>query len=338
LATHILSRLYVCTLLTMAAALWATSGSTCSAQPPPEPAGTLTVNTAEKTSKADHADVNVFRLLNRSGSIHLVVMNNRATHQIISVRFAELAEPKYDVYLNCSRRGQLTMQQLSGGMQIDIPPAPLAADRVVIQRIASGSDSAIASLKGSPQPDAAFITAVMSNVRSWSEPADGRLRNAGATYILLTPSDRAVDSTVWVPQSANDAIVATSKYWTAINYERSTLHTRVKNIDLRNRALSAITPLDFKAQLRGGTTPLINCSLVNQCETTLSGKLILEGVRGLKPPVPVRFKSLGPGKSFQAAFNLKGLPADLKPEALKVRAEITVGPVAFVKTVPVTTE
>ena len=301
--------------------------------------GVVTIQASAKTSTVEGAKASVLRVMRAGEGVQAVVLNDTDRKQVLKVRFNQLELPTYDVYINGSFAGSRANKELEAGIDVPAPGCTLLEYKPIMSQIAAGAAGLVARLRTQGTPETTLIASKLANIQSWSTVAAARVRNSGGVCVILSPSERAVPTMMpWLTPTPSDVTISTARYWAAISYERSAIYQRVKDPELVSLALSAVTPMDTTAHLHSDKAPRVTCALVNQCEAQLSGKLVLEGVPGTKPPTPIPFKSLGRGKSFQASFNLTGLPASAKLDALKVRAEITVGAATFVKTVPVTVD
>ncbi|MDO8588878.1 MAG: hypothetical protein Q7T82_17770 [Armatimonadota bacterium] len=293
----------------------------------------LVIRTVAKTSEAQGADVSIHRLQNHSGVVHAMILNNQRSDQPVLVRFEELTEPEYDVYIDNSRLGTYQEADLQLGLGLTLKAGTLPDDRPLIQQVSAASGSLLKLLQESPCADSSLVIAVLSNVRMWSQTADARLRNSAIAYVLLNPSVRPLTSTSWKALSSKQVAIDTAKYWKAIQDERWFVYRKVQNILLRDMAISTITPIDIKAKLipseSGGT---LTCTLTNRSDVAISGKLIVETRQGLKPPPAARFKSLGRGKTLSQSFRFAS--GAVKPEQLRLRMEINVGGAGFTEIVP----
>jgi hypothetical protein len=323
--------------LTCAVGPMAVEPDTLSASDKCEQSGVVTLQSTAKTSSSDGADVTVFRLLNHSGVVHAVILNNTSQEQPISARFQELQADAYDVYQDSALIGSFTRDQLEKGIQVKLPGIVLQQDRPLIQKIEEDSASLVKSLKSDKRPGASLALAMLANIGNWCRTADGRIRNSGGAYIILNPGGKILSSPIgWSRPSSESVTSDTAKFWKAIMDQREILYSSVKDTDIRDSAISAITPVDLTAQTSSGSTaPIVKCKIVNQCEATISGTILLEKPNQSKSALTKAFALLPRQRSFDAEFKL---PPGEAQEQLKVYARVKIGKAEFVKYITVKAE
>lgn len=329
-----------------AAAVSFASGSAPVSTPTAKTPGVLTIQTVAKTSSIQNADISVLRLFNRSGDIHLVIMNNASTEQPIVARFAELKSPAYDVYVEGSFVRVCDKAELEAGIPLKLHPGILSDDRPIIQRIIDrctplivpGAAAAMITpgrLAPSSDPDVAV--ALLSDLRYWSTIADTRIKNSMATFVLLNAREKAVEGVTWKVVPASEVISATARYWKSVANQRGFLYKSVKDSSLRSAAIAAITPIVLTAAASGPKgKQVISCQVSNLSETSMSGKLVLINTSKKTPLLSTNLPSVQRGQKTTRVFRLANLKSPPHAGALSVRAEIRVGNTMFAKVVPVT--
>lgn len=252
-----------------------------------------------------------------NGLTRFNVEHLRAEPEKVLLKVTGLTGSDYAVYIDKEYHGLKSKSALEEGLQLDLKQIHLPADyRTYLQLMTPRVRAITHEVYGQKEPERKLLFDRMSALDGWIDSVVRAELAWKSLYIRLVPFGNRSAGPAPVETELPDKqreIVETLFF--NIDRIRNYVVSEIKDGDLRNRTLVALTPLDLDLKVEGklepGQTVEAVVSLINRTNLPLAGKFRIDAPVGWKvePKGDASFTEVAMGKSAEARFVVK-VPQD----------------------------
>lgn len=263
------------------------------------------------------------------GQIGVYVQSHLQEAQEFTLKTEGLTEPTYDLYVNGSFDSEKTAQALGQG--ITLRTGAGIADPAMIRSLTESKDrvdAEYARLQDNKDDEARRINYTLSLAGSWIRAGLKEDMTVRSAEVILAPSGRALKNMSFpIRRSVRDSARTITRSCWLMQQARSRMYNVIKDPDLRNSAVVALTPVDFNAVYSvGNGSGRMEAELINNCDLPISGNITMALPKGWTTNAgTLDFKDIKSGETFKLSFDLVP-PASggEAPGSLPIAANVTV--------------
>jgi len=280
-------------------------------------AASVTIDPAAKKGTSDDPSVEVRGVQVKGEQVGFMIQNTTAVPQTAKVSVPSIAEGDYDLYINSSYIGAKTSKEIVGGFELSMPGSVADPDILrCLQALKPKVDAEHERIDKIKSPEPMRVAHTLGQAADWVRFGMNAEKNHRALIVLLSPSAKMLQAMSWptVQDAETTAKALTRAVW-LLQQARDRMFDVIKEPDLRNQAVVAMTPVDLKVvSFSKNSRPCIEATVVNNCNLPVSGKFSVSVPKGWKTNAKsLAIPSIKPGKTHVLVFGLiptaKGVPA-----------------------------
>ena len=273
-------------------------------------AAVVTMDVVARTAKSDVDSLEMFAP-QVSGQQAGICVNNKAREpQLFTLRFTGLTEAEYDLYVNGSLKGTRSRQLLEQGLDLQVEGS--IADTAMIRcltNVPPGAQRLHSLVKGSKGSEERFVSNAMEQVLDWARLTLLEEQVWKSVRVIVAPRNKPMETMEWIQRHTDyeTAAIITNTCW-SLQQARDQIYHRVKNTQLRNDAIVAITPAALTVYLTSKNgKPHVIAKLLNNCDIPLKGTFTLGLPKGWKTSGgKMSFAGLKSGQTYTLTCDLVG--------------------------------
>ncbi len=292
-------------------------------------ANLVTVDIAAKKAVSDSSafDPRVVRVMGEQ--VGVLVYNTTLSPQKVRICFSGLKEQDYDVYINGSYSRVESSKTLTDGIEYTIPGT--IADKVAFRCLKPLEPKVAAIYDKMKKQEGEGPARTLSTLQQANEWIAGAFRadtNYRSVEIILVPAGGMMQHMVFASRMDAEAAAQTGRNACRLMHlARSHMFRVLKDPDLRNEVVEALTPVTFTAcyKLKNGK-PVVTAVVKNDCDLPVSGTISAELPKGWSVSGgKLSFDSLASGKSYETSFGLVSKTKNAKPpKSVPLTAVVTI--------------
>jgi hypothetical protein len=271
-------------------------------------ASVVTIDAAGKTVKSDDSTLEPFGLQVAGQQVGICVNNTVVEPQIFTLRVSGLTQQSYDLYIDGTFKGSKSLKQISEGLSLRVDGSVtdphmmrcVNAVRPTLQKLYD-------VLHPSKDPQALLACDTLSQALLWVKLSLSLEQSWRSVRVIIAPAGKALELMEWVEKDTADqtAQSITRACW-LLQQARNRMSLQIKDPDMRNQVVGALTPIDFSASYSTKSgKPRFYAKLLNKCDLPISGAVSLELPGGWKSDAKkLKFSQLKSGQSFSVLCNL----------------------------------
>jgi hypothetical protein len=274
----------------------------------------LEVSAADKTAKNVPGIASVDRIVREhNGLTRFNVEHLREEPEKILLKVTGLSGSEYAVYIDKEYRGLKSRSALEEGLQLDLKQIYIPEDQRTYLRLMTPRIRAIThEVYGKKEPESKLLYDRMSSLDRWVDSVIRAERAWKSLYIRLVPfGNRSAGPAPVDTETPEKQREIVETLFFNIDRIRNYVLSEIKDGDLRNRALVALTPVELDLKVDGklepGVTVEAAVSFVNRTNLPLSGRLRIDAPVGweIEPKGDASFTEVAMDKSAEARFVIK---------------------------------
>jgi hypothetical protein len=287
-------------------AIFLVAQATLSAEP--RAAITLIVDVKNQSVTSDSRELEARFLKPMGGQLGVFVQNLTMDPKPVVLQFRDLLESRYDMYVNGKYLGVKSCGELQQGLSAEVPGRIVNSDLVLcLEKVRPLIDAEYSRLKDVKSPEPARICATLQQAMGWVRSALQVEKTYRSLTVVLAPEGHVLQRPP-VPTRLDDeeTIEAVTRACKLLHEARSRMSTVIKDVQLRDSAVTSLTPVDFATSftIKNGK-PQVEFVVTNYCNLPVSGKVTADVPAGWKSEkVAWSFSKLPTGRSYRATFSL----------------------------------
>lgn len=292
-------------------------------------ASIVTVNVAGKSATSDVNTLNAKSVKVQGDQIGVYVTSTILEPQVFTLKLNGLGHESYDVYINNAFKWTKPASELESGVEFTVDGRIVdSAMMRCLEAVKEPVQKAYDRISASKAPEAQRVCATLNQAKDWvrsGTQVDQAWRSVG---IIIAPTGRMLQSMTWLRRGSDieTARGVTRACW-LLQQARARMYHAIKDPDLRNEAVVAMTPASFSAtySTKNGK-PHVDAKLLNNCDLPISGSISMALPAGWKSTAKkVKFGSLKSGETFSLAFDLVApSKTAAAPDSIPMAANLTV--------------
>lgn len=292
-------------------------------------AGVVTLDVGRSTATSDTDTISPARPTTGNGQVWLRVHGMNPDSQGFTLKVIGLSNGDYDVYQDGSGPDRKTSSDLENGIEFSLTgsPTPLKLIRC-LRKCRPAIVAECNAMSKSQAPEAARVAATLRDAGQWVRSAIDADESAGSTDIVIAPAGDILSvHDTWDRVSRSKAAAGAARAAWLLQSARDRMCSVVRDRDLRNRALIALTPVELFADVSAAEGHLrIDVQVANYCDIPIDGDISVAVPNGWKldGKLPA-FKQLVSGTMFRTTVALAPVAVDTaQPMSIGVAANLTV--------------
>ncbi len=306
-------------------------------------ANVVKIDPVAKKGESDTNSLKVSGVTVKESQVGALIQNTTKDPQEFLLKVIGIGEPSYDLYINSNYAGEKSLQELQDGISLSIPgeivdPAIMRCLVSVKPRIEAERER----LSKDKNPEPIRVNMTLNQASSWVSLGLKKEELYRSMHIILAPAG-SVLSKMPAPArlEADELITSLSRACWLLQNARDRMYKVIKDEELRNRAVVALTPVDFAASYTKINGKLrVEAQVINNCDIPIKGEITYGLPKGWKTDAKsLKFENLKSGQVYKLSFNLIPPPnANEKPEKLPIAANVTIEQDVFLAKLKLKTE
>lgn len=288
---------------------------------------TLIADVKNQSVTFDSKELEARFLKPMGGQLGIFVQNLTLDPKPVVLQFRDLLESRYDLYVNGKYLGVRSCEELQQGLSAEVPGRIVDSDMVTcLEKVRPLIDAEYSRLKNIKSAEPARICATLQQAMGWVRSALQVEKTYRSLTVVLAPEGHVLQRPP-VPTRLDDeeTTEAVTRACKLLHEARSRMSTVVKDIQLRDSAVTSLTPVDFATSfaIKNGK-PQVEFVITNYCNLPVSGRITADMPAGWKSEkVSWSFSKLPAGRSFRATFSLsRNKPNAALPDGVRMCANI----------------
>ena len=304
----------------------------------------VTVDIAAKTTASSVDTIDPKGLKIQGDQVGMLLRSLIFTPQTFTVKTKGLKDQNYDVYIDQAFKYTKTAKELEAGLELTTSGRTADESKIRCLQMALPNIKATNSrFSKTSDAEAKRISFTLSQATTWATVSTSREQRQRSVSVILAPTGLRLQK-VSIPQQEEPDKVqeGLTRACSLLQQARSRMFKAIKNPILRNEAVVAMTPVEFKTSYSMvDGKPRIEASLLNNCDLPVSGSISIGAPEGWKTANPIsEIKALSSGNTHKITFDLTpttqgaqaaekvSLAANLKIVQERFSAELTLSSVA----------
>jgi len=273
---------------------------------------TITVSIPDKSANEIAGVAKMDHLRDKDGELHFHIVNLAYEPKRILLKVTGLAVPEYEMYLDAASKGIFKKADLEAGVEIELKRVYIPAEESdCLHRMIGRIRAVTQQVYGKTEYDPKTVYDILSQVDSWIGGVTRSEHFWKSVDVILSPYGRPVQQG-FILETKTEAMQheIVDTLFLNIHRVRGFLADRIKDLDLRDLALSAVTLVDFEMtpeKVDPGKTSITTVRMTNRAKVGLSGTLRIEAPVGweIKPDGDVSFSRVGLSQEAVGKFLVK---------------------------------
>lgn len=291
-------------------------------------ANVVTLDVPGRTAACDSDALEPKGVRVQGEQVGLYIQNATLAPQAFTLKVSGLRDESYDIYINSKYTGARTGRELQEGLEMSVPGT--IADPAMMHCLKTLQPKAEAyyeTIRKNKEPEHMRVSFIFGQATDWIRSGIRNEKSHRSTDIMMVPAGKVLQKMVWMTRldAASTARAITRACW-LLQQARDRIHSAIKDPDLRNSSLVALSPVEFTVaySVKNGKGH-VEAALVNDCNLPISGDITMALPKGWKTTAKtLAFKDLKSGEAFKLSFDLTPAAAGAAPpESLPIAANAT---------------
>lgn len=286
---------------------------------------TVIVDVKAQSVKSDDDKLVTKWIRQKGEQIGFIVQNTLLEPREFLAKVTGLADQNYDLYINSGYVGAKSAKELEAGLQLRADGTIADPDMMrCLKAVQPLVDAEYLRLLPIKDPEPARVEATLQQAVSWVRSAIKTEQVFRYVIVTIAPAGRVLEPMSGpVRLDANETARTITRSCWFLQQARARMASVIKDPDLRNSAVAAMTPVDLTTSyaVKNGK-PHVEVVITNDCNLPVTGKITAAIPKGWKWNAKnTAFQDLKSGKTYKLSFDLSRTAGGASlPEGVKMAA------------------